>query len=54
MSVKIKFDEDELKAKKVFTKIENASNTVYTYKQKNKTFIKNKDNSRSKEVVTYM
>ncbi len=52
MSVKIKFDEDELKAKKVFTKIENASNTVYTYKQKNKTFIKNKDNSRSKEVVT--
>lgn len=51
MARRFKFDDEELRAKKVFTKIENASKNSYNYKKKNYTTNKNDNNPRGKEAV---
>lgn len=54
MARRYKLEEDELRAKRVFTKIANASKTVFSYKQKikkTKTYTKKPDHKRSKEVM---
>ncbi len=48
MARRIKLFEDEILAKRVFTKIEISSKTVYNYKQKNR---KKKNSLRGKEAV---
>jgi len=45
-------DENELKARRVYQKIESSSNTVYNYKKKSKS--NSEDNARSKEAVIKM
>lgn len=51
MARRYRLSEDELLAKRVYTKLENASKTSYNHKQKNKNSTKNKDNPRAKEAV---
>ncbi|RBQ27618.1 MobP1 family relaxase [Arcobacter sp. CECT 9188] len=51
MARRIKLFEDELIAKRVYTKIENASKTSYSYKKKNYSTNKNENNPRGKEAV---
>ncbi len=54
MSRRYKLDEDELRAKRVFSKINYASKSAYNYKRKNQNSKENspkKYNPRSKEAV---
>lgn len=54
MSRRYKLDEDELRAKRVFSKIDYASKSAYNYKRKNQSIQENspkKYNPRSKEAV---
>lgn len=51
MARRYRLFEDELLAKRVYTKLENASKTAYNHKKKNKNSTKNKDNPRGKEAV---
>ncbi|MBL3519487.1 spore coat protein CotH [Arcobacter lanthieri] len=51
MARRIKLFEDELIAKRVYTKIENASKSSYNYKKKNYSTNKNENNPRGKEAV---
>ncbi|OCR84627.1 hypothetical protein CFT12S05168_08890, partial [Campylobacter fetus subsp. testudinum] len=58
MSIKKKnYDDEELKAKRVFTKVEIASKSTYNYNQKNKAYLKNtnsnivKTNKKNTQVV---
>lgn len=51
MARRLKLFDDELIAKRVYTKIENASKSSYNYKKKNYSTNKNENNPRGKEVV---
>lgn len=51
MARKFKLEDDELRAKRVYTKIENGSKSSYNYKKKNYGKNKNENNPRSKEAV---
>ena len=51
MARRLKLFDDELIAKRVYTKIENASKSSYNYKKKNYSTNKNENNPRGKEAV---
>lgn len=51
MAKRLVLSDDELLAKKVFTKIEKGSNSTYNYKKKNYSKNKNENNPRGKEAV---
>lgn len=51
MAKRLKLFDDELIAKRVYTKIENASKSSYNYKKKNYSTNKNENNPRGKEAV---
>ncbi len=51
MARRLKLFDDELIAKRVFTKIENGSKSSYNYKKKNYSTNKNENNPRGKEAV---
>ena len=51
MSKKVKFDEDELKAKRVFSKIELNSKSSFVYRKKGNNKQLQKNTPRGKEVV---